>query len=180
MRQELARDELEQYVKYAERLSGDLEVTISDLEYRATGGMLHLAVDFSEVHSFLIPDQLDDSWLWPGLDEGSTCGVEHSALSEVMTGPPRPILLAPYLLEFQNFIANLRLGLADHVMRQLPRALHTLDELTQTPAAKSVLALAKDIDRTKRPLTDRELEGAVSFFEANARDLVDIVRGEVL
>ena len=176
----VARTELEQYVVYAERLSNDLEVTIQDLEFRARGGKLHLVIDFSEVHSFLIPDQLDDNWLWPGLDEGMKAVVEHSALSEVMTGPPKPILLHPYLLEFQNFVTNLQLGIADKVVRELPAALQTLDQLMHAPAARALLSLANDVNTANRQLTDQELDSAVTFFEANARDLVSIVRGEVL
>ena len=176
----LSRSEVEQYVKYAERLSGDLEVCLSDLRFRENGGKLHLAVDFSEIHSFLLPDKLPDDWLWPGLTEEMKGVVEHSALSEVLTGPPKPVLLPPYFLEFQNFLANQRATAQMRLIEDGGRAFDELDALMETTDAQAMMALAVRIDRELYRPSETELRTAVTFFEARASHLVSIVRGEVL
>jgi hypothetical protein len=176
----LTRQDLQQYVEYAERLSTDLDVCIEDLKFRDDHGMLHLAVDFSEVHSFLVPDELDDSWLWPGLTEPTKAIVEHSALSEVLTGPPKPLLLPPYTLEFQSFLANQRAGVEDSFLKLVPQATRLFEELMEAPDATAMLALASSVDAGKRTLTPEELKQAVTFFETHAADLVSLIRGEVL
>src|SRR5262245_65685893 len=124
-----------------------------------------------------MPQPLDAHWLWPGLDDCAKSLVEHSALSEVLAGPPKPLLLPPYLLEFENFLSQLRAGLEEAVMGAMPSALATLDELTAHPQAQSLLQLAAAVGRERRELTPAELDNAVRFFETHAKDLVSLVRG---
>jgi hypothetical protein len=180
----LSRGDVENYVKYAERLSDDLEVCLSDLRFRAAGGNLHLAVDFSEIHSFLVvPSELPDDWLWPGIDGNMKIVVEHSALSQVLTGPPKPVLLAPYFLEFRNFLSNQASTLGDLQMRTMQDgalAYQELEELMQADDAQAMMTLAIRIDREQYRPTEEELRSAVTFFESRAESLVRIVRSEVM
>jgi hypothetical protein len=172
----ITRHQLQDFVSYADRLTSDLELLVADLQYSAAGNELSLAVDFSEIHSFLIPDPLEDDWLWPGLPKHIVASVEHSALSRVLTGPPHPVLLPPYAIEFQNFLSQQRSGLQEQAAQAFPAALDSLDALHERPETKALLELASTVQDDGRELTADELEMAVSFFEAHASDLVQLLR----
>jgi len=177
----MAPNELQNYIRYGERLSQDLQIALDDLEFRRTGGEVYLALDFSEVHAFLMPSRkLDESWLWPGLDDERMKVVEHSALSKVLTESPKPLLLAPYLLEFQNFLSRQRSEERDRQFRELSKALDTLDSLTDVSEADRLRKLATAAEQEQRALTPEELSDAVAFFEQHAANLVALVRGELL
>ena len=175
----LTRKELDDYKTYAKRASADLAVAIADRRFQEAGGTIRYAVDFSEIHAFLIHQAPDKDWMWPGLDANSASIVEHCALSEVLLGQERPVLLPPYALEFERFIAELRDRMRRSIIRAMADALATVEAVRGDPRVQEALELARQVSAHSRTLTDGELQTVVGVCEAHGKNLVQIVRRDV-
>src|SRR4051812_28514670 len=101
------RDRLRQYARDCESLYSDLELIIEDLEFRISEGRtIRYAVDFSEIYSYISPEDIPQVMrlLLDDEDEVVRAAEQRELHNLFFQHPNKPILLDPYLMEFMSWM----------------------------------------------------------------------------
>jgi hypothetical protein len=165
-----------EYIDDSTALLRDLEDLYSDYEFVRAGGKVHYAVDFSEVHAYVLPDQSADAMRAFRDDDAQVArAVQVHALNGLFNDPKqRPILLSPYVIELEAFIR----GLTKRDFTQLgSMAVQALDEherLQFNPELEWIQALAQRVG-TGASMSAEDAERAQRFVERHAVALVNFL-----
>ena len=164
------------YIRDCTNLLADLEDFTSDYEFSKAGGIVHYAVDFSELHAYVLPEHsaqgvkafVDD-------DQPVAHALQLRASQRIFKDSAhKPILLSPYVVELEAFVRNQAkrdlLAFGDAFLK----AVTEYNRLRETGDLAWVEALAERV-HLGAEVSEVEAERAQRFWEQNAVALVGIL-----
>jgi hypothetical protein len=166
------RTRIEAYSRHCESLLRDIKDVLSDQE-DAKKWEIRYAVDFSEIRSYLQPQEshesapMPDSW-------ASDPFRQFSVLAEFFKNK-RIILTEPHAFELQDFYNNEITRTAGDFADVFLDAVEGMQRLRTSRKFKRMQTLATHAQRGQ--LSTKETEEAIEFFTVNAPVLVAIAEG---
>lgn len=159
---------IEKYARHCHRLVRDIDHVLQDQQLIREEWTLNYAVDFSEIHSYILPEaehrQSIDGW------------VRADAVDQFVTlsrffANQTLILPEPYARELEAFVRAL---VSQTITKELGQLVDTYSASNSQDAVE-VQRLAAEAEQ--RHLTDDEIEKVISFFEHNGIILAARARG---
>lgn len=137
------------YVQDCIARQGDLARLIQDFAYEADEkGQVWYAVDFSEIHRYVMPDSdVESMKIFSDDDEDVARAIQRSALHYLYFDAPREIILLPsYEVELDSFYDRLKWCKAEDLLKKISGALAEMRAFIQSPDFAQIGALAKRIE----------------------------------
>ena len=161
---------IEAYVSDCARLRNDLQKLIKD---KNLPNPVHYAVDFSEIHGYVLPGSARQFRLFSDDDEVSAAQLSVAALHLIFFhSDEKLVLLPPYALELQTFASKLH----SHATVDLADAAATVDVILPSILDDDRFDLLERISRGYSA-TNHENEEVAKFFEDKAGALLRVVEG---
>lgn len=112
------------YINIYKSFASELKDAIEDENYKANGGKLFFAVDFSEIFAYILPAGsyknffMFDHGIGDGMDEIDAQALHQLLLKHIFfESTDWLLLLPPYVLELQTFIQKMQTDALDELMQ---------------------------------------------------------------
>lgn len=162
--------DLQRYVRHCSAVVRDIRHVVADWQMRQHGWNIRYAVDFSEIYSFVLPNEtterapMADGW-------GEDPELQFFVLSRFFA-QREIVLLEPYAVELHGFMEALLGNSYGTAARLLLTAMDELKQILTSKEVGRIEALAG-----KKNLTDDETKQIIAFFESQSPSIVAFVRG---
>lgn len=164
-----------QYVQDCKNLQKDLEGFLDDLRFEQRGGVVRYAVDFSEIYSYVFPeDNLNQMRIFSHDTDEQARVIQQRAFHELFVRPKRLILLEPYLIEFSSWDNRVRNRYFREVVTLAAQALGEADTLIRRGELWRIDKFISLLEEKDSEINDSELREAINFIEENAVHLVKL------
>ena len=158
-------EEIESYARHCRALVHDLDDILHDRQMVQQGWTLHYAVDFAEIHSYVLPAaSLTFSPFVGGWTRGNDQLQEYLTLSRFFADR-QLILLQPYLLELDAFTRRLVSRTIAATLGQIADLHPLLQRGLESEEGVAMKRLAAETAR--RRLDPDEIDRVLTFFERN-------------
>jgi hypothetical protein len=180
---------LRKYTEDCKILREDLLLLIQDLEfqYLTEKGKIYYAVDFSEFHAYVVPENSDHGSnvfsLFSDRDNKSDQFIDEVlqryALDRIFNREVEIILLTPYAIELGNFILKHRLKSIADFSNAMHSILFRTDDLQNSDEFKRFLSVAEKVNGSKKnELGDDDIENAKRFIN-NSNFFYYVIMSEI-
>ena len=168
-----AMENVLRYAEHCRRLMQTIDDVLEDDHQRRDGWRLHYAVDFSEIYSFVLPD--DSHETAPFADGWASEPFRQYVTLSVLFDQEGIILPAPYALELRAFGLHVVSNSLAASLKVISDAYEALETALQSREAGDIALLARKSH--DRALTTEEIDRVIRFFEENATGLAALARG---
>ncbi|HEX2061834.1 MAG TPA: hypothetical protein VHK90_13930, partial [Thermoanaerobaculia bacterium] len=160
--------EIKAYLRHCRALLHDIDLALRDREDREQGWRFHYAVDFSEIHAFVLPEESHEAASQDDVLQ------EFFILSRLF-GERGILLPEPYAVELSGFFENLATKELSNAATRYIEVLKDVQNVLALPKTERILHRARDVDASA--LTTAEVEEIFGFFAEFAPNLVAFARG---
>lgn len=175
-------EQLKKYVELCELLLEEISQNIKDIQFENNGGKIHYCVDFSEIYSYVYPqNELFglDSFLKEDFSNIKTKRIINEYILETIFSclNRELILLDPYTIELESFIHNLKFRTVNSIFQKAGDTLNQFEEMLNEEDINPIIKLANEIKKNERKLTTKEIEHCLRFFEKHLKSLIFLMEG---
>jgi len=149
----------------AHALKDDFGALLRDAEDHRNDWKILYAVDFAEIHSYVVPDDEQRLSIFRDDDEIVGRTVHDNALHRILFDTP-PVLLSPYLLELDNFLNKFDPRTFAKVVNAVSRLVVHAKRLAALPEFAAAHAAVEQFRISES--SEKALEELRSFIESNA------------
>jgi len=164
------------YIRDCKNLLADLEDFTSDYEFAKAGGSIHYAVDFSELHAYVLPEHSAQGVKAFVDDDPQVAHALQLRASERIfkDSAHKPILLSPYVIELEAFVRSQAKRDMLEFGHAFANAIAEYNQLRQTGDLQWVESLAERV-HSGAEVSEEDAARAQRFWEQNAVALVGIL-----
>lgn len=171
---------IERYIHDCENLKYNLEQIISDIEYIEEGKKIRYAVDFSEIYSYLFPNEKPKEFLlFKDEDKNDReIGILYQSyfLKEMFYNLPDPlILLDSYAIELRNLLRRLHQGDLEQEIEYVRKIYQEKEKILNHEDIDNILQLADKYKHQPQLLRPQEYKRIIKFIEENADNLLRFI-----
>ncbi len=161
-------------------LKYQLEQIISDIKYIKDGGQIRYAVDFSEIRSYVLPNENSQDFLvFKDEDKNSeNIGLLYQSyfLQEMFYNLPEPlILLDCYAIELRNFLRSIHEGELEQEVKYLITIYKEKEKILNDKDIEYILELGYKYKHKPNILRPKEYDKIVDYMEKNAADFLRFI-----
>src|SRR5688572_12578886 len=166
-------EKLKKYIMHCRQLRDFIGCSVADLQFMKGGGTIIYAVDFSEIYSYLNPNNVVEEFSF--VANYSTLDaklIQRLVLHHFFyASPNKHILLNPYAIELEGFVAQGKEGAYVNMARE---ALRVYKEIETLPQNARFLSISQKIKR-KKNLVKRDFDDIYEFLKSSAPSLLNIL-----